>query len=128
MQKDNLHNKELGKKGEDLVKNHYIKKGFENIYQNVYFKGSELDLVFLRDKEIHFVEVKTIAISQETKILPEDNFTWIKQKHFKRGIEIFLVKNKQYSSYEIKITLACVYFRIREGKWSIKLYENLILE
>jgi Holliday junction resolvase-like predicted endonuclease len=129
MDNNNLYNKEFGKKGEDLIRNLYSKKNFECIHQNLYFKGSELDLVFLKEKEIHFVEVKTIKIiSHVTHILPEDNFTWQKQKHFKRGIEIFLAKNRQYRDYEIKITLACVYHQERAGQWSVKLYENLILE
>jgi Holliday junction resolvase-like predicted endonuclease len=129
-QKDSKHNKKFGNFGESIAKKHYEKQGYLTVSQNKTEKGSELDLV-LKDKEgveMVFVEVKSMIIDNKNKLTPEDNFTKQKQKFFKRGIELFLVKNKVEESVKIRIDLACVYLDNIKKTYSIKIYENIILE
>ena len=53
-------NKEIGKYGENLAKDFLIKNGFKILETNFHYsKMAEIDLVALKDKKIHFVEVKT---------------------------------------------------------------------
>ena len=122
-----MHNKELGNKGELLARKHDTKIGYTLLNQKVHSRNSELDLVFKKGAEILFVEVKTVEVGGIVNVQPEDNFTWGKQKHFKRGIELYLVKSeKEY--IDIRIDLACVYYHVHKNTWTIKIYENIILE
>lgn len=133
------HNKNLGDKGEGLVLNFYKNNGWEIYVQNFTARGSELDLVFTKSEEKEgngkvkwlFVEVKSAVmnVNSANQIRPEDNFTKNKIKHFKRGIEYFMLKNgiNQFTdNIEIQIDLACVYFFEKETR--LKIYKNIIFE
>ena len=140
----NRHNKDLGDQGELLAMNHYILKNYTLLSKNSRARNSEIDLVFIKDKEILFAEVKTVQIdvTHESKmnIKPEDNFTYGKRQKFKRGINRFLYeyskKNKSFDieKYQININLACVYKKVNNKiaehrvEWSIKIYNNIILD
>lgn len=165
---DSMHNKNLGRQGENLARNYYEKQGWELITQNKTEKGSELDLVMGRGcdslknkiyldserntyqndnpqdsisqetreqlpqymkKEILFIEVKTLEILDNPTLTAEDNFTKTKQRNFRRGIELYLVKNKiNTDSISIRIDLACVYHHKNNDKWTIKVHNNIILD
>ena len=127
MFRDSMHNKDLGNRGESIAEQYYIKKGYVLLHQKVNSRNSELDLVFEKDDYVLFVEVKTIEIGGRESLQPEDNFTWGKQRHFKRGIELYLVKSdKKYKN--IQIDLACVYYHVHKKTWTIKVYANIILD
>jgi putative endonuclease len=131
MSQTNRHNKNLGDKGEEIVKLRYIKEGWSLLNEKVTYRNSELDLVFVRGETILFVEVKTIEWGNQEGLRPEDNFTYSKQKHLKRGVEAYLFKNK-VNMKSIQIDLACVTHdgsRVGEsGEWRIKIFPNIILE
>ena len=111
----------------------YQKMGYKLLSQNETYRNSELDLVLekdaakIEDREILFVEVKTVIADSREGVQPEDNFGKQKQKAFRRGIELFLMKQK--IKYEnIRIDLACIYYHSDTEQWTYKLYENIILE
>lgn len=129
----NMWNKDLGRQGEALALSIYEKKGYTLLKKNEVYRNSELDLILEKEgdmpeaKEILFVEVKTVIAENREGVQPEDNFGKQKQRAFKRGIELFLVKQK--IKYEnIRIDLACIYYHKDSEKWTYKLYENIILE
>ena len=136
MNQNDLHNKTLGYAAENVAKRYYENLGWYIVSQNQTERGSELDLVFRKDSgnkaQILFVEVKSVETNNRDKLTPEDNFTKSKQKYFKRGIELYLAKNKLISdNLDIRIDLACVYYHSHKPKqeqWTIKIYENIILE
>ncbi len=129
----NMWNKDLGRQGEALALKIYQKMGYELLSKNEISRNSELDLVLEKnlgkpeDREILFVEVKTVIAENREGVQPEDNFGKQKQKAFRRGIELFLMKQK--IKYEnIRIDLACIYYHSGTEQWTYKLYENIILE
>jgi Holliday junction resolvase-like predicted endonuclease len=137
---ESMHNKTLGFNAESIARKWYEKKGWELINQNSRTRNSELDLVMSKnirvggEDEYLFVEVKSLEIGQglnRDNLKPEDNFTKSKQKMFRRGIEQYLVRNS-LSPKKLQIDLACVYHNLDKlggvGEWSIKVYENIILE
>ena len=147
MKSDNMHNKDLGYAAESIARKYYENKGWSLLAENETARGSELDLVMEKSemgvdmsvsREILFVEVKSAAVDINGRfgydnIRPEDNFTKSKQKYFKRGIELYLTKNKlnNTTNLRIRIDLACVYChtsRSEDKKWTIKTYENIILD
>ena len=131
----NMHNKDLGYRAEAIAKIYYEKIGWASRDQNVTYRGSELDLVMEREYisggksgvEFLFVEVKAMEIGGRDGLTPEDNFSRAKQKHFKRGIEVYLVKSN-VKPLSIRIDLACLYYNPMKNSWSIKIYPNIILE
>jgi Holliday junction resolvase-like predicted endonuclease len=149
-EKDSSHNKTLGFNAESIARKWYERRGWLLENQNSRTRNSELDLVMTKkDKqssvysesfgeiyrlEYLFVEVKSLEIGQcvnKNNLKAEDNFTKSKQRMFRRGIEQYLMKNK-INPDKIRTDLACVYHNTdklgREGEWSIKIYENIILE
>lgn len=119
--------KTLGNNGEKIALRHYENNGYKLISQNSRTRNSEIDLVFKKSDTILFVEVKTLEIGDRSNLLAEDNFTNSKKFHLKRGIEQYIFKEKP-DFKNIQIDLACVYYHTEKGVWTIKLYENLILE
>ncbi len=117
----------LGNTGEQVARKYYENKGYLILLSNFRTKNAELDFVAKKDNKLAFVEVKTLEIDEKVNLLAEDNFGWLKRKNMKRAIEQYLFKEKP-SYKEISIDLACVYYHTREAKWTIKLYENIILE
>ena len=134
--KNNYHNKLLGNRGEAVAKKYYMDKGFIFLQENSRTRNSEIDLIFedVSGHSLLFVEVKTLEYGEGrnlNNLTPEDNFGYKKQKMFRRGIEQYLFKaNKKIK--EIRIDLACVYRNMNKigetGEWSIKVYQNIILE
>ena len=144
---NNMHNKNFGFDGEAIAKKHYEKQGWSFIAQNLTEKGSEIDLIFKRNitntnqndisqetkqnnqEEILFIEVKSMEIDNKDNLTPEDNFTKSKQRFLKRGVDLYLTKNKLYNTdIEIRIDLVCIYYHKKGNKYSIKIYENIILD
>lgn len=154
MSDKNKHNKNLGFNAETIAKKWYEKQGWLLEEQNSRTRNSELDLVMRRltpsiesnkifSKNIDvggdafeylFVEVKSLEIGSglnRDNLKPEDNFTKGKQKMFRRAIEQYLVKGK-LKPIIIRTDLACIYHNLDKlggvGEWSIKVYENIILD
>jgi Holliday junction resolvase-like predicted endonuclease len=136
----NMHNKNLGFNAESIARKWYEKRGWTLANQNSRTRNSELDLVMYKNidnttnTEYLFVEVKSLEIGRgmnKDNLKPEDNFTKSKQKMFKRGIEQYLAKNAIYPK-ALRTDLACVYHNLdmlgAAGEWSIKVYDNMILE
>ncbi len=132
--KQSMHNKELGFNAEAVARKWYERAGWALLNQNSRTRNSELDLIFYKETEYLFVEVKSLEIGEganKDNLKPEDNFTTGKQKMFRRGIEQYLMKNK-IETEKLRVDLACVYHNASkggvEGEWKIKVYENIILE
>ena len=136
----NMHNKSLGFNEETVARKWYEKRGWTLAIQNSRTRNSELDLVMYKNventnnTEYLFIEVKSLEIGKglnKDNLKPEDNFTKAKQKMFRRGIEQYLARNSLYPKV-IRTDLACVYHNLNnlgaEGEWSIKVYDNMILE
>ena len=119
--------KTLGNTGEAVAKKYYENKGFLILSSNFRTRNSEIDFVARKVQTLVFVEVKSLEIGSTHNLLAEDNFTWQKRKHFKRAIEQYLLKEKP-AFKNLQIDLACVYYHTNGGQWTIKLYENIILE
>jgi len=53
------YNNELGNKGEKIAKKYLINKGFRFLSENYFTNKGEIDLIFIKDEILIFVEVKT---------------------------------------------------------------------
>ena len=87
-------NKRIGTWGEDLVVKEFEKKGFLTVAKNWQKRYGELDLIFTKDKEIVFVEVKTR--SSNLYGWAEEAVDQRKKKKIKQTIDQFLLENEKY--------------------------------
>ncbi|MBX4187879.1 MAG: YraN family protein [Candidatus Doudnabacteria bacterium] len=100
--------KELGRRGEELVCEWYIKSDFALIGKNVRVHGyrqiGEIDLIFTKDKELVFVEVKTRRSSRFGD--GRDSVGFRKQMKLRKSVAWYLSNNSQYDLFNWRIDVA----------------------
>ncbi len=79
-----MNKRKFGKKWEKIVENYYLKNWFKFLDSNFAIRNWEIDLIFGKNKNLHFVEVKVIDCL-------EDQFNYITKKKLK-----FLEKTINY--------------------------------
>ncbi len=80
--------KELGYLGEQIAKKYLIGKGFEFITENYFTKKGEIDLIFLNQDILLFIEVKTRKNKKDFDIA----IGFQKMKRLRASAEIFIEK------------------------------------
>ena len=88
--------KSLGQVGEDIAAQYLQKKGYKIIERNYRKPWGEIDIITEKDKNIVFVEVKTLWQDQgvDNKFLPEENVTFQKKKKLIRTTKMYLWEKK----------------------------------
>jgi putative endonuclease len=124
---------EIGKIGENIAKTFLVKQGFSILDLNYRTRYGEIDIVAKKDNKIHFIEVKSIKVTDlnQTKHLhvqPEDNLTFAKWSKFKISVEMYLQHKSVPHETKYQIDLACTYIQtdIRQGR--VTLLENITKE
>lgn len=82
-----------GQEGESASVNYLINKGFKVVARNVRYRTGEIDIVAIKKKELHFVEVKSKSTSGIT-----DAYEAVTPSKIRKLIEaarIFLAKNSE---------------------------------
>lgn len=78
---------ELGQNGEELAANYLIKNGYRILHRNWNLhKGCELDIVAIKDNELHFIEVKTRSRVSNLYGRPEQAINDAKLRNIVRAI------------------------------------------
>ena len=85
-----LHNT-VGTDGENLAAAWLVEKGYEILHRNWRHSYFEIDIIALKNKMLHIVEVKCRNASPFGH--PEDSVTKKKFKHLKRAADEFLFLN-----------------------------------
>jgi putative endonuclease len=100
----------LGQAGEDLVAEHYKAQGYKLLERNYIFpKGKqvgELDLVFVKDQELIFVEVKARTSNQFGT--PFEAVDFYKQQKLVKMAKLYLKTKLQFQDYNYRIDVAAV--------------------
>ncbi|MCX6718864.1 MAG: YraN family protein [Candidatus Taylorbacteria bacterium] len=126
-----IHKRAKGKIGEDAACTFLEKKGFTVIDRNYQKKWGELDIVAIKDKILHFFEVKSVTSALMDNLLnshrPEDNVDGWKIKHLRRIIETYLDEKGDGLDSEFQFHVLCVYMDMNTRLAKIKWLENLIL-
>jgi len=102
---------ELGKDGEELATNWLKEKGYSILHRNWRHSYYELDIVALKNKMLHFIEVKTLNNSPFGH--PEDSVTKKKFKNHQRAANEFLFLNPGYKWIQYDI-LSITFFKNKE--------------
>jgi putative endonuclease len=128
------HNK-IGVLGEEIAAGWLKSHGFSVIERNYRQKWGEIDAIALKNKHIHFVEVKTVSyetrelldyfVSRETW-QPEELVHERKLQRLGRAIETWLAKHRFDGVWQIDVLTVRVVPREKYAK--VKHIENVILE
>jgi putative endonuclease len=92
--------------GELLAQKHLLNKGYKFLTQNFYTNFGEIDLIFLDDDILVFVEVKTRSNPDSGH--PEEAITPRKLSNLQKAAQIYLLKNPQYQESEIRIDAVAI--------------------
>jgi putative endonuclease len=101
----------LGKEGERLAMTEYVRLGYILIRKNVRIHGyrqiGEIDLIFRRDREIVFVEVKTRKSARFGT--PADAVGYLKQRRLRKAVGLYLLQHPQYDGWDWRIDVVEVH-------------------
>ena len=101
-----LHN-QLGKTGEDLAAAYLMAHGYEILHRNWRHSHYEIDIIALKGKILHFVEVK---IRSSAKFgLPEESVTKKKFQSLLNAADEFLFQHPQYRHVQYDILSISTY-------------------
>src|SRR5574343_210902 len=108
----NMHKRAKGNMGEDIACTYIESRGFKVISRNYLRKWGEVDIVALKDKDVHFFEVKSVMAdfsNRPNSHKPEDNVHGLKVKRIRRMIETFLEDTDRGLSAEFQFHIITVY-------------------
>ena len=92
---------EMGKDAEQMAVDWLKAKGYEILHRNWRHKYYEIDIIALKNKMLHIVEVK--ARSSTALGYPEDSVTKRKFKNLQRATDEFLFLNPGYKMIQYSI-------------------------
>jgi putative endonuclease len=113
-----------GEIGEHLAVRYLENKGFSIIERNYTKKWGEIDVIGIKDKVLHFVEVKSKS-GQGIGYRPEENIHSAKIQRLKRTIQTYLLENDTEAVWQFDI--AVVYIDLSSKEARVKILENIIL-
>ena len=92
---------DAGKEGERLAEAYLLTKGFTILYRNWRYSHYEIDIVALKNKVPHFIEVK--LRKSKTFGWPEQNVTKKKINCLLQAANQFMFRHAQYNDFRIDI-------------------------
>lgn len=110
--KNNFHNKEIGKYGEDIVCRYLEKNGYNILCRNFKTDNSEIDIISEYKGEIIFIEVKTRTSKQYG--FPIESVNKLKKKHIISATKYYIYKNS-LENKNIRFDIFEVYIHGKEN-------------
>lgn len=106
-------NTKKGYLGETIVLKYLENKGFKLLERNYRKPWGEIDLVLLKDKIIHIVEVKSVTCEiisndvsyEKLNFNPEDNMHEEKKNRLKRVIETYIAEKNWGDDFQVDLVL-----------------------
>ena len=105
---------EVGKDAEQMAVDWLKAKGYEILHRNWRYKYYEIDIIAVKNKMLHIVEVKA---RNSTRLgYPEDSVTKRKFKNLQRATDEFLFLNPGYKMIQYSI-LSITLFKDKEPEF-----------
>lgn len=122
----------IGDLGEGIACLYLKGQGYSILERNYLKKWGEIDIVAQKEKDIHFVEVKTLQRHNLThfdsgNFRAEDNVHERKVQRLWRTLESYLLENNVSEKVSWQIDVCTVYLDILERKAKVNLIENIII-
>lgn len=122
--------RKIGDMGEELASRFLEKRGYKIIERNYLKKWGEIDIVAKNREGLHFIEVKSLAVSHKPYAIefrPEDAVRAWKKERMARAIKTYFMDRKIGDSEDFQIDIAAVFLDFERKKARIRLLENIIL-
>ena len=123
-------NWQIGLEGENAVKKQLLLDDFILIDSNFQYYRSglrgrmgEIDLIFIKNKVLHFIEVKTRQSQLYGPAAGQINRA--KLKHLYSAIAYFLIKHKEYKNMQMQFDVAIVTPSKVEIIWNAYQFDNM---
>ena len=120
-----------GNTGEEIACTFLKSRCFTVVDRNYQKKWGELDIVALKDKSLHFFEVKSVTSHFMDKLRnshrPEDNVDGWKIKHLRRMVETYLNEKYGESDIEFQFHILCVYMNMIQRTAKVRWIKNVIM-
>jgi putative endonuclease len=105
---------QLGKKGEEMAAAYLTRHGYEILHRNWRHSHYEIDIIALKGKMLHFIEVK--IRSSILFGLPEENVTKKKFQSLLNAADEYLFQHQQYRHVQYDI-LSINIFKSKEPEF-----------
>ena len=113
-----------GNLGEDVSCTYLVQQGFTVLDRNYLKKFGELDIVAIKEGQVHFIEVKTVTrITDGYK--PEDNLHVWKLKRLARTIQAYILEKKVKNEWQFDVITIVLNMKTRRAK--VDFMQNIIL-
>lgn len=135
--------RDKGNLGENIACEYLIKIGFSIIKRNYRKKWGEIDIIATKDKKLHFIEVKSVKMSNnqsENEIFslksdvflvdrhrPEENVHPFKIHKIRKMVSVYLEEYCQNREVDFAFHVICVYLNFVSRTAKVKMIENIIL-
>ncbi|MCX6209605.1 MAG: YraN family protein [Bacteroidetes bacterium] len=96
-----IRNLDVGNKGENVATEYLLQNGYTIIERNWRYKHWEIDIICSRNKKLHFVEVKTRTNKKFGN--PEESINESKMNALKKGAEMYLLQNEQWTLIQFDV-------------------------
>ena len=122
-----------GELGENIAVKFLMKHGYSILERNYTKKWGEIDIIAVKDKRMHFVEVKSVArgsLQTEGNLdhhRPEDNMHPWKLKRLSRTIQTYILSRKIGDETEWQVDLLVVFLDLKNKKAKVKVVKDIIL-
>lgn len=120
----------IGEFGELICQKYLLSKGYNILDRNYTKKTGEIDIIAVKSKKLHFVEVKSVSCEKNQRIdelyNPAENMTPEKINRIRAVVNCWLAENKsKYVSYETQLDLYLIYIDRMNIKHRVKKIENI---
>ena len=122
--------KTKGNIGENVACKFLIGKGFKIITRNYMKKWGEIDIIAIKDKVVHFFEVKSVTFDPARSSAAhkaEDNVHEFKVRQIRRMVETFFAETNKGLDAEFYFHVLCVYLNMDRQTARVKWIKNVIL-
>ncbi|MBI5733267.1 YraN family protein [Candidatus Jorgensenbacteria bacterium] len=119
----------LGVRGEEAAVRYLIKKGYKIIERNFKRSWGEIDIIArTKDKVLAFVEVKTMSVSSDDGLKPENQMTRGKLKRFSRAASLYAGSHSDLINDQQGWRLDVLALTVDGKDFSIKHYQNITVD
>lgn len=122
----------LGDTGESIACEYLARKGYKIVERNYLRPWGEIDIVARRDRNYHFIEVKTISreigprsvARESSRMSAEDHIHPAKLKKLARTVELYMAGKKGSPDFQIDVVTVVMDVGTRTAR--CRLYEQVL--
>lgn len=122
--------RKIGDIGENIFVKHLVKHNYKILDRNYSKKWGEIDVIAQKGDTVHFIEVKTVSVSDRymsdtEQYDPEENVHPWKLKRLSRTIQTYLLEKDIDDEAEWQVDIAAVFLDFKAKKAKIRVTQDI---